>query len=94
MVFAGGVKLPLTRRPNPSIKTSMDYTTLRGLDVALHFARCGRFIFAIKHLEKVNSGITRQDAIAAVASFGYRERFMYGDGEWLDTRDESRTRVL
>jgi hypothetical protein len=52
----------------------MDTITLKGLSVALQFARCGRFIFAIKYIEKENPGISREDAIAAVASFGYREQ--------------------
>jgi len=72
----------------------MDYSTLSGLDVALHFARCGRFIFAIKYLEKANPGIARQKAIAAVASFGYREQFRFGENEWLDARESNRIRVL
>jgi hypothetical protein len=72
----------------------MDYTTLKGLNVALHFARCGRFIFAIKYIEKENPGITREKAIAAVASFGYREQFDDSDSEWHDVRGENTVRVL
>jgi hypothetical protein len=72
----------------------MDTTKLRGLDVALHFARRGRFIFAIKYLEKETPGLARQDAIAAVASFGYRAQFLYGDGEPPDIFDGNQARVL
>jgi hypothetical protein len=72
----------------------MDHSTLKGLNVALHFARCGRFIFAIKYIEKENPGIARADAIAAVSSFGYRERFGYGDSDWEDARGENTVRVL
>ncbi len=72
----------------------MDYSKLKGLNVALHFARCGRFIFAIKYIEKNNPGISRQRAIAAVASFGYRERFQYNDNEWIGSPGENQIRVL
>jgi len=72
----------------------MDYSKLKGLTVALHFARCGRFIFAIKYIEKQNPGIARKHAIAAVASFGYRERFLYSDTDWVGDRDENQIRVL
>lgn len=82
------------QRPRPSITTSMDYTTLSGLDVAVCYARCGRFIFAIKHLEKKNPGIARKDAIAVVASFGYRAQYRHGESEWPDSLEESHIRVL
>ena len=72
----------------------MDYTTLKGLSVALHFARCGRYIFAIKYIEKENPGISRENAIAAVASFGYRDQFVHEDNEWHDVRGENTIRVL
>ena len=72
----------------------MDYTNLKGLNVALHFARCGRFIFAIKYIEKQNPGIAREKAIAAVASFGYRERFLDNDSDRRVVPDESWVRVL
>ena len=72
----------------------MNYTTLKGLNVALHFARCGRFIFAIKYIEKENPGVSREKAIATVASFGYREQFLYNDAELIDVRSETSVRVL
>jgi hypothetical protein len=72
----------------------MDTTTLKGLAVALHFARCGRFIFAIKYIERQNPGISRENAIAAVASFGYREQFWNNETECLDGHGENRIRVL
>jgi hypothetical protein len=52
----------------------MNYTKLKGVDVAIDFARSGKFIFAIKHLEKANPEITREQAKAAVESFGYGRR--------------------
>jgi len=72
----------------------METSKLKGVNIALHFARCGRFIFAIKYLEKENPGILRADAIAAVASFGYREQLWYSDHEVPDLRNENRVRVL
>jgi hypothetical protein len=72
----------------------MDTITLKGLSVALQFARCGRFIFAIKYIEKENPGISREDAIAAVASFGYREQVWRNDGEERFGRDDAQVRVL
>jgi len=71
-----------------------DTSALKGLNVALHFAQCGRFIFAIKYLEKENPGILRADAIAAVASFGYKEKFWYSDNDAPYDRGERRVRVL
>ena len=52
----------------------MDYEKLKGIDVAMALARDGKFIFAIKHLEKVNPEISRETAKAAVESFGYGRR--------------------
>lgn len=52
----------------------MDYDKLKGIDVAMELARDGKFIFAIKHLEKVNPEISRETAKAAVESFGYGRR--------------------
>jgi hypothetical protein len=49
----------------------MDHSKLKGLDAANEFARNGKFIFAIKLLERLNPEITRADAKAAVDSFGY-----------------------
>lgn len=49
----------------------MDYEKLKGLAVAMELARSGKFIFAIKHLERENPGISREDAKGAVESFGY-----------------------
>jgi len=49
----------------------MDFEKLKGIDVAMELARNGKFIFAIKHLEKTNPEITRETAKAAVESFGY-----------------------
>lgn len=72
----------------------MDTSNLKGLHVALHFARSGRFIFAIKYIEKENPGILRADAIAAVASFGYKEQLWYSDHAEPYDRSENRLRVL
>jgi hypothetical protein len=52
----------------------MDYTKLKGIAVSMELARSGKFIFAIKHLEKENPEITRETAKAAVESFGYGMR--------------------
>ena len=49
----------------------MDYAQLKGLDAASELARSGKFIFAIKLLERLNPEITREVAKAAVDSFGY-----------------------
>jgi hypothetical protein len=72
----------------------MEHSTLKGLNIALHFARCGRFIFAIKYIEKQNLGISREDAIAVVVSFGYREQSWHNDNELRGVGDESQVRVL
>ena len=47
---------------------------LKGTDVAMDFARSGKFIFAIKHLEKNNPELSREEAKAAVDAFGYGRR--------------------
>jgi hypothetical protein len=47
----------------------MDHSKLAGLDVAQNFAREGKFIFAIKSLERANPGISREDAKAVIESF-------------------------
>jgi|GEM_PF-4420837 len=47
----------------------MDHAKLAGLDVAQNFAREGKFIFAIKSLERANPGISREDAKAVIESF-------------------------
>jgi hypothetical protein len=49
----------------------MDHGKLAGMDVALNFAREGKFIFAIKSLERANPGITRETAKGVIESFGY-----------------------
>lgn len=49
----------------------MDYAQLKGMDAASELARSGKFIFAIKLLERLNPEITREVAKAAVDSFGY-----------------------
>ncbi len=52
----------------------MNYSKLKGIDVSMELARSGKFIFAIKHLEKMNPELTREQAKAAVDSFGYGRR--------------------
>jgi hypothetical protein len=52
----------------------MDYSKLKGMDGANEFARNGKFIFAIKLLERLNPEISREVAKAAVESFGYGKR--------------------
>jgi hypothetical protein len=49
----------------------MDYAKLKGMDSASDLARNGKFIFAIKLLERLNPEITREEAKAAVDSLGY-----------------------
>jgi hypothetical protein len=49
----------------------MDYAKLNGIAVAMELARNGKMIFAIKHIERENPNITREQAKAAVDSFGY-----------------------
>ena len=72
----------------------METSTLNGLNIALHFARCGRFIFAIKYIEKENPGIPREDAIATVDAFGYKELFWYSDSDDYYVPSEDQVRVL
>ena len=52
----------------------MDYSKLKGMAVSMELAKSGKFIFAIKHLEKENPEITRETAKAAVESFGLGKR--------------------
>jgi hypothetical protein len=47
----------------------MDHSKLAGLEIAKNFARDGKFIFAIKSLERANPGISREDAKAVIESF-------------------------
>jgi hypothetical protein len=49
----------------------MDYAKLKGMDSASDLARNGKFIFAIKLLERMNPEINREQAKAAVDSLGY-----------------------
>jgi hypothetical protein len=44
------------------------------MDEAAELARKGQFIFAIKLLERLNEGLSRQEAKAAVESLGYSDR--------------------
>ena len=43
--------------------------TVQGLEKAVQYARSGRIISAIKHLEAVNPELTREQAKALVRSF-------------------------
>ncbi len=49
----------------------MDYAKLKGMDSASDLARNGKFIFAIKLVERMNPELTREQAKAAVDSLGY-----------------------
>jgi hypothetical protein len=49
----------------------MDYAKLKGMDSASDLARNGKFIFAIKLIERMNPELTREQAKAAVDSLGY-----------------------
>jgi hypothetical protein len=49
----------------------MDYAKLKGMDSASDLARSGKFIFAIKLIERMNPELTREQAKAAVDSLGY-----------------------
>jgi hypothetical protein len=54
------------------VKTeSLEEPAIRGVEEAARFARFGRFISAIKHIELANPGIPREQAKAIVRSFGY-----------------------
>jgi hypothetical protein len=55
----------------PAQGAAMDYAKLKGIDSASELARSGKFIFAIKLLERMNPEITREIAKAAVDSLGY-----------------------
>jgi hypothetical protein len=59
----------------------MNWIKLHGVRAAKYFARTGRFIFAIKHIECANPGISREDAKAAVGSFGYGEKQAWPENE-------------
>lgn len=52
----------------------MDYSKLKGMDAASDLARSGKFIFAIKLLERMNPEINRETAKAAVDSLDYGKR--------------------
>jgi hypothetical protein len=64
----------------------MNWTKLRGMAVAKYFARTERFILAIKYLECANPEISRQAAMAAVASFGYEPRLPASRDEQIRLR--------
>jgi hypothetical protein len=59
----------------------MDWIRLQGIKAAKYFARTGRFILAIKHIECANPGISREEAKAAVGSFGYGEKSAWPENE-------------
>ncbi len=59
----------------------MDHAKLVGLDVAQNFAREGKFIFAIKSLERANPGISREDAKAVIESFSSPQSSRRGEGD-------------
>ena len=56
----------------------MDYSKIKGVDAANEFARNGKFIFAIKLLERLNPELGRESAKAVVESFGYGKRSKAG----------------
>jgi hypothetical protein len=64
----------------------MEWIKLHGTRIARYFARTGRFIFAIKHIESANPGISREDAKAAVGSFGYGEKPTWTENERRQVR--------
>jgi hypothetical protein len=52
----------------------MKTTQLKGIRAAQYFAQSGRFIFAIKHLQIANPGLSREEAKSAIASFHYGDK--------------------
>jgi hypothetical protein len=52
----------------------MSWIKLQGTRFARYLAAKGRFVFAIKHIELSNPGISREDAKSAVASFHFGDR--------------------
>jgi hypothetical protein len=62
---------------------------LQGLRAARHLARRGRFVFAVKCLERANPGISRMDAKSIVASFTYGDQ-----PEPLELFDQRPIRIL
>lgn len=58
----------------------------RGLDTAAGYARVGRLISAIKHLELVNPGMTREEAKAFVHALGYGRELRWPEPEKLPVR--------
>lgn len=48
-----------------------DYAAVQGVEEAFAFARLGRLISAIKHLEAANPGISRGEARLIVESSGF-----------------------
>ncbi|HMD60176.1 MAG TPA: hypothetical protein VKG78_02030 [Opitutaceae bacterium] len=52
----------------------MNWIKLQGMRAARYLASKGRFIFAIKHIEYANPGISREDAKSVVASFHFGDK--------------------
>jgi hypothetical protein len=55
----------------------VDPTAVAGLEDAVKLARCGRIISAIKHIERANPEISREEAKVIIYSFGYG-----GESRW------------
>ncbi len=64
----------------------VDDTGLRGVEQAVGFARSGRLISAIKHLELANPGLAREEAKTIVRSFGYGRVVRWPEPEKLPVR--------
>ena len=56
---------------------SVDRLAILGVERAIKFARCGRVISAIKHIEVANPELSREKAKEIVYSFGY-----HGESRW------------
>ena len=65
---------------------SVGCATLRGVEQAVEFARSGRIISAIKHIEAENPAITREQAKAFVQAFGYGREARWPEQQRLPVR--------
>lgn len=63
-----------------------DDSVLHGVERAIEFARGGRLISAIKHLEANNPALMREEAKALVYSFGYGREVRWPEPERLPAR--------
>jgi hypothetical protein len=77
---------PENQIENSSVAKTVECASLAGVAKAVYYAKTGRLITAVKHIEMANSGISREKAKAIVNSFGYGRELRWPEAEKLPVR--------